>query len=67
MKKDVQTAVKAVSIAAVVYAAFMFLVYYIQDETFNLVKYIFNVVVFTFFMAMIQLFRIRTLHKEEKE
>ncbi len=67
MKKDVQTAVKSVSIAALVYAAFMFLVYYIQDDTFNLVKYIFNVAVFTFFMAMIQVFRIRTLRKEEKE
>lgn len=67
MKKDVQTAVKAVSIAAVVYAAFMFLVYYIQDETFNFIKFIVNVAVFTSIMAIIQVFRIRTLRKEEKE
>ncbi len=67
MKQDVQTAVKSVSIAAVVYAAFMFLVYYIRDETFNIVIYIFNIAVFTFFMAMIQVFRIRNLRKEEKK
>lgn len=65
MKKDVQTAVKSVGIAAVIYAAFMFMVYTIQDETFNLMKYLVNIAVFTFLLAMVQVFKIRTLRKEK--